>query len=127
VTTVFLLPAFFALTGMRTFIDFGLDSWVLCGLITLAATAGKFGGTFVTARLTGLGGRMSASLGLLMNTHGLMELIVLHIGLKLKVNSPSLFAVMVVMALATTMATTPLLRLVEPRRQAPEEQQGKST
>jgi Kef-type K+ transport system membrane component KefB len=124
VTTVFLLPAFFALTGMRTFIDFGLDSWVLCGLITLAATAGKFGGTFAAARLTGLGGRMSASLGLLMNTRGLMEFIVLHIGLKLKVISPSLFAIMVVMALATTMATTPLLRLIEPRRSAPMEWKG---
>ncbi|HVS35015.1 MAG TPA: cation:proton antiporter [Gemmataceae bacterium] len=123
--TVFLLPAFFALTGMRAFIDFGLDSWLLCGVITLAATVGKFGGTFGAARLTGLSWRTSASLGVLMNTRGLMELIVLHIGLNLKVISPGMFATMVVMALATTIAATPLLRLTErgqgPRKEQPTE------
>jgi Kef-type K+ transport system membrane component KefB len=115
-TTVFLLPAFFALTGMRAFIDFGVESWLVCGLIIAGATAGKFGGTFAAARWTGLDARTSTALGLLMNTRGLMELIVLHIGLQLKVISPPLFAMMVVMALATTMATTPLLRpLVSPQ------------
>ncbi len=113
VVTVFLLPAFFALTGMRTFIDFGPDNWLLCGVLTLAATAGKFGGTFGAARLSGLNARTAAALGLLMNTRGLMELIVLHIGLKLKVISPTLFAMMVLMALATTLATTPLLQLLD--------------
>ena len=123
---VFLLPAFFALTGMRTLIQFGLDSWLLCGLITLAATAGKFGGAFVAARVTGLNSRTSASLGLLMNTRGLMELIVLHIGLKLHVISPGLFALMVVMALVTTMATTPLLQLLERRGPPPTEKPAES-
>ena len=116
VATVLLLPAFFALTGMRALIDFSPDNWFLCGLIIAAATAGKFGGTFVAARLTGLNTRTSTSLGLLMNTRGLMELIVLHVGLRLKVISPTLFAMMVVMALATTMATTPFLQLLQPRR-----------
>lgn len=114
--TALLLPAFFAFTGMRTRIDLvsGLDQWLICGLIILVATLGKFGGTFVAARLAGLGWRNAASLGALMNTRGLMELIVLNIGLDLKVVSPTLFAMMVLMALATTMLTSPLLHLLIP-------------
>jgi Kef-type K+ transport system membrane component KefB len=114
--TVLLLPAFFALTGMRTQIGLvaGLEQWLLCGLIILVATAGKFGGTLVSARLTGLGWRESVGLGVLMNTRGLMELIVLNIGLDLGILSPALFAMMVLMALATTLATTPLLQLLAP-------------
>ncbi|MEX2559716.1 MAG: cation:proton antiporter [Pirellulales bacterium] len=115
--TVLLLPAFFALTGMRTQIGLvsGLDQWLLCGLIILVATAGKFGGTLAAARLTGLGWRDGSALGVLMNTRGLMELIVLNIGLDLKVISPTLFAMLVLMALVTTVATTPLLSLLAPR------------
>jgi Kef-type K+ transport system membrane component KefB len=114
--TILLLPAFFALTGMRTQIGLvsGVDEWLLCGLIILVATAGKFGGTFLSARLTGLGGRESAALGVLMNTRGLMELIVLNIGLEMRVISPTLFAMMVLMALVTTMATTPMLQRLMP-------------
>jgi Kef-type K+ transport system membrane component KefB len=114
VVIVLLLPAFFAFTGMRTRIGLvsGLEQWLVCGLIILVATAGKFGGTLVAARLTGLGWRNAAALGVLMNTRGLMELIVLNIGLDLKVISPTLFAMMVLMALATTMATTPVLGLL---------------
>jgi Kef-type K+ transport system membrane component KefB len=102
-----LLPAFFAFTGMRTRIDLvsGLDQWLICGLIILVATAGKFGGTVVAARLTGLDWRSTMALGTLMNTRGLMELIVLNIGLDLQVISPVLFAMMVIMALAATMIT----------------------
>lgn len=112
--TVLLLPAFFAFTGMRTQIGLvvGMEEWLLCGLIILVATAGKFGGSFLAARLTGLDWRESAALGVLMNTRGLMELIALNIGLDLKVISPTLFAMMVLMALATTMATTPILQLL---------------
>jgi Kef-type K+ transport system membrane component KefB len=123
--TVLFLPAFFAFTGLRTQIGLvaGVDEWLVCGLIILAATAGKFGGTFVAARLTGLGGREAAALGLLMNTRGLMELIVLNIGLDLKVISPTLFAMMVVMALATTLAATPLLPLLVPAAAAVSGQQ----
>jgi Kef-type K+ transport system membrane component KefB len=114
--TVLLLPAFFAFTGMRTRIGLveGAEQWLACGLIILVATAGKFGGTLVMARLTGLGWRESAGLGVLMNTRGLMELIVLNIGLDLHVISPTLFAMMVLMALTTTMATAPLVRLLMP-------------
>ncbi|MCI0461435.1 MAG: cation:proton antiporter, partial [Gemmataceae bacterium] len=111
---VLFLPAFFAFTGMRTQIGLvaSLEEWLLCGLIILVATAGKFGGTLLAARLTGLDWRTSAALGILMNTRGLMELIVLNIGLDLGVISPTLFAMMVLMALATTVATTPVLHLL---------------
>jgi Kef-type K+ transport system membrane component KefB len=112
--TVLLLPAFFALTGMRTQIGLlaSFDQWLVCGLIILVATAGKFGGTLFSARLTGLGWRESTALGILMNTRGLMELIVLNIGLDMKVISPELFAMMVLMALVTTMAASPLLQML---------------
>jgi Kef-type K+ transport system membrane component KefB len=116
VVTVLLLPAFFAFTGMRTRIDLvsGLDQWLLCGLIIVVATGGKFGGTGLAACVTGLRWRQAAILGTLMNTRGLMELIVLNIGLDLKVISPTLFAMMVLMALATTLATAPVLQVLMP-------------
>jgi Kef-type K+ transport system membrane component KefB len=119
--TVLLLPAFFAFTGMRTQMNLvsGLDQWVLCGLIILTATLGKFGGTLVAARLTGLGWRTAAALGTLMNTRGLMELIILDVGLDLGVISPPLFAMKVVMALVTTMATAPVLHWLLPPTPAP--------
>jgi Kef-type K+ transport system membrane component KefB len=121
VVTVLLLPAFFAYTGMRTQIGLvsGAEQGLLCGVIIVAATAGKFGGTLLAARLTGLGWRTATSLGLLMNTRGLMELIALNIGLDLGVISPALFAMMVLMALVTTMMTAPLLRLLEVGRASP--------
>jgi Kef-type K+ transport system membrane component KefB len=114
IVTVLLLPAFFALTGMRTRIDLlsGAGPWLLCGLIVLVATLGKFGGTLGAARLTGLSWRNAAALGALMNTRGLMELIVLNIGLDLGVISPTLFAMMVLMALVTTMMTSPVVRFL---------------
>ena len=122
VVTVLLLPAFFAFTGMRTQIGLltGVGPWLILGLIVLVATAGKFGGTFLSARLTGLGGRDAAALGLLMNTRGLMELIALNVGLDLRIISPTLFTLMVLMALATTLATTPLLQLLGPTAAAPD-------
>jgi Kef-type K+ transport system membrane component KefB len=112
--TILLLPAFFALTGMRTEIGLvsGLSEWLLCAVIIVVATAGKFGGTLAAARLTGMKWRDAASLGILMNTRGLMELIVLNVGLDLGVISPRLFSMMVIMALATTLATTPALELL---------------
>jgi Kef-type K+ transport system membrane component KefB len=111
VVAVVLLPAFFALTGMRTQIGLvsGWQDWLLCGLIVLTATAGKLGGAAGASRLCGLGWRDSLTLGALMNTRGLMELIVLNVGLDLGVISPKLFAMMVLMALATTLATTPVV------------------
>jgi Kef-type K+ transport system membrane component KefB len=121
VVTVLLLPAFFAYTGMRTQIGLvsGWERWLICGLIIVVASVGKFGGTLAAARLAGLDWRMSSSLGILMNTRGLMELIVLNIGLDLGVITPTLFAMMVLMALATTLATTPLLLLVNKRAALP--------
>ncbi len=111
---VLLLPAFFAFTGLRT--QIGLvntgDQWILCGFIILIASLGKFGGSLVAARLTGLGWRDSSALGVLMNTRGLMELIVLNIGLELRVLSPTLFAMLVLMAIVTTFMTTPILHFI---------------
>jgi Kef-type K+ transport system membrane component KefB len=114
VVVVLLLPAFFAFTGMRTEIGLvnGLDQWLLCAVIIFVASLGKFGGTAIAARLTGLDWNQAASLGVLMNTRGLMELIVLNIGLDLGVLSPTLFAMLVLMALVTTLATTPILHLL---------------
>ena len=85
---------------------------VMCGLIIVVACVGKFGGSAVAGRITGLRWREAGALGILMNTRGLMELIVLNIGLDLKVISPTLFAMLVIMAVVTTMATTPLLHLL---------------
>jgi Kef-type K+ transport system membrane component KefB len=114
--TILLLPAFFAVTGMRTEIGLlsGATEWLICAGIIVVATIGKFGGTLIAARATGIGWRAAATLGVLMNTRGLMELIVLNIGLDLNVISPTLFTMMVLMALATTLATTPLLDLLGP-------------
>jgi Kef-type K+ transport system membrane component KefB len=107
--TVLLLPAFFAFTGMRTEIRLvsGVDEWLICGLIILVATVGKFGGTLAAVRFTGLPWREATGLGILMNTRGLMELVVLNIGLDLGIISRELFAMMVLMALVTTCMTAP--------------------
>ena len=85
------------------------EDWLLCGVIIVVATVGKFGGTPLAARLTGLDWRDSAALGILMNTRGLVELIVLNIGLDLGVITPRLFTMLVIMALVTTMMTSPIL------------------
>jgi Kef-type K+ transport system membrane component KefB len=116
VVSVLLLPMFFALTGLRTQLGLlaGLDSWLLCGLIVLVAFAGKLGGVFVAARLCGMGSRSALGLGALMNTRGLMELIVLNVGLDLGIISSALFTMMVIMALVTTCAAGPLLALLAP-------------
>jgi Kef-type K+ transport system membrane component KefB len=116
VVTVLLLPAFFAMTGLWTEIGLlrGAEAWLLCGAILLVATLGKFGGTLAAARLSGYDWRTAAALGALMNTRGLMGLIVLDVGLNMGVISPTLFAMMVLMTLATTLATAPALRRLMP-------------
>lgn len=113
------LPAFFALTGMRTQIGLLSTStdWLFAGSILLVACAGKFGGAMLSARFTGFGWRDASMLGALMNTRGLMELIVLNIGLDLGVISPRLFAMLVIMAVTTTLMTSPLLTLLSERRE----------
>jgi Kef-type K+ transport system membrane component KefB len=116
VVSVLFLPAYFVYTGMRTRIGLvaGIEEWLFCGLIIAVATFGKFGGTLGAARLAGVGWRDATALGVLMNTRGLMELIVLNVGLDLGVISPKLFAMMVIMAVATTLATAPILHIVSP-------------
>ena len=111
VVRVMLLPAFFAFTGLRTEVGLlqSMDDWLLCLVIVAVATAGKFGGATLAARASGVDWRNSAALGILMNTRGLVELIVLNIGLDLGVLTPRLFTMLVVMALVTTMMTSPIL------------------
>ncbi len=120
IVIVLLLPAFFAYTGLRTQIGLvsGYEQWMMCALIIALASLGKFGGSAVAARITGLDWRDSSALGVLMNTRGLMELIVLNIGLEMNVISPTLFAMLVIMALVTTFATTPILHLITRRQGA---------
>src|SRR5277367_1984117 len=85
------------------------------GLIILVATAGKLGGSTLASWLTGMPPREAAGLGILMNTRGLMELVILDIGLDIGVISPALFSMMVMMALVTTFMTTPVLNVVCPK------------
>jgi Kef-type K+ transport system membrane component KefB len=118
ITITLLLPLFFAFTGLRTNIGLvkGTEMWVYCGLIILVATVGKLGGSMVASWLTGMPVREAAGLGTLMNTRGLMELVILNIGLDIKVISPALFSMMVLMALFTTFMTTPVLEIICPDR-----------
>ncbi len=112
-SSVLLLPLFFAFTGLRTQVGLLNDAsgWMVCGVIIAVATAGKLGGSAVTARLTGLQWREALQLGALMNTRGLMELIALNIGYDLGILSPRIFAMLVIMALVTTLMTGPLFAL----------------
>jgi Kef-type K+ transport system membrane component KefB len=116
VTTLLLLPLFFAYTGLRTRIGLvrGPGMWSICVLIIVVAVAGKLGGTSIAARLLGVNWSDSLGIGSLMNTRGLMELVVLNIGIDIKIISPELFSMMVAMALVTTMMTAPLLDRLTP-------------
>ena len=116
VAVVLLLPLFFAYSGLRTQIALVSQpaEWLVTGILILTATVGKFGGSAVAARLTGLRWREASAIGVLMNTRGLMELIVLNLGMDLGVISPTVFTMLVIMALVTTFATTPVLRWVYP-------------
>jgi Kef-type K+ transport system membrane component KefB len=112
--TLVLLPAFFALTGLRTEIAL-LSSpvdWLECLAVVAVATVGKFGGAAAAGGLSGMSWRFAAALGALMNTRGLMELIVLTVGLQAGIITPRLFAIMVIMAIVTTAMTGPLLDLI---------------
>ena len=118
-TVVLLLPLYFAFTGLRTSIGLlsGADMWFYCGTIIAVAITGKFGGAALSARLSGMRWREAGTIGVLMNTRGLMELIILNIGLDIGVISSALFTMMVLMAMITTFMTTPLLELIYPARQ----------
>jgi len=112
-TSVLLLPLFFAFTGLRTQIGLLNDwtSWLTCAGIIAVAIVGKLGGSMAAARWTGMSWGDSFSLGALMNTRGLVELIVLNLGYDLNILSPRIFTMLVVMALVTTFMTGPLLHL----------------
>jgi len=118
VTVVLLLPLFFAYTGLRTRIGVGGGRaiWFYSAIVIVVAITGKLGGSMFAARLAGMPWREAASLGILMNTRGLMELVILNIGLDIGVISPAMFSIMVLMALVTTFMTTPLLEWVYPTR-----------
>ncbi len=114
VSLVLLLPLFFVFTGLRTQIGLlnDLHLWAICGAIIAVAIIGKFLGSALAARFVGQNWRESLSIGALMNTRGLMELIVLNIGYDLGVLRPEIFAMLVIMALATTFMTGPALDLI---------------
>lgn len=117
-TIIFLLPLFFAYSGLNTDLT-GLGQGVMWSstlLVIAVACIGKFGGAAGVARLCGFDWRESAAIGVLMNTRGLMELVILSIGLQLAVINEQVFSMMVVMALVTTALSTPLLYMVYPER-----------
>lgn len=110
--TVFFLPIFFTYSGLRTHIG-GLDTlelWAWCGLLTVLATLGKFAGCYLAARWSGLTRQESKIIGILMNTRGLMELIIINVGYDLGVISQNMFTMLVLMAIVSTVITTPGLR-----------------
>jgi Kef-type K+ transport system membrane component KefB len=121
-SSVLLLPLFFVFTGLRTQVGLlgDLQGWLLCLLILAVATSGKLGGTAISARVMGMSWRDALQLGALMNTRGLMELIALNIGFDLGILSPRIFTMLVIMALATTMLTGPLLSFFGKLRSAPQ-------
>ncbi len=109
--STFLLPIFFAYSGLNTQIGLlnTVELWLVCLLVVATAIVGKFAGVYGTARLGGVPRPEAQALGWLMNTRGLTELIILNVALKLGVISPTIFTVFVIMALATTMMTSPLV------------------
>jgi Kef-type K+ transport system membrane component KefB len=125
-SSVLLLPLFFAFTGLRTQVGLldDLQGWLLCLSIVAIATLGKLGASALAARVTGMSWRDSLQLGALMNTRGLMELIVLNIGYDLGILSPRIFTMLVIMALVTTVLTGPLLTLFGQRAADAAEAQG---
>lgn len=126
ITLTLLLPVFFVVVGLATRIDL-LDSaylWAITALVIVVAVTGKLGGSMVVARLTGESWRDAAAIGVLMNTRGLTELVILSVGLELGVISPTIFTVMVLMALVTTLMATPLLAMVSPHYRHPKLSRG---
>lgn len=115
-TSVVLLPLFFVYTGLRTQISLlnTWNEWVICLMLIVLATAGKMAGSALAARWSGMTWRDSWSLGALMNTRGLMELSALNIGYDLGILTPTLFAMLVVMAIVTTVMTSPLISFLLP-------------
>lgn len=126
---VLLLPLFFAFTGLRASVGLlnGGEMWFYFALILIAAIVGKFGGSTIAARATGSPWREASALGILMNTRGLIELVALNIGYDIGVISPTLFTMLVLMALITTFMTSPLLEWVYLRRLRSQTQRSAET
>jgi Kef-type K+ transport system membrane component KefB len=118
VTVALLLPLFFAYNGLRTSVTL-LDSvelWALCGLIVVVAIGSKLLVSALAIRSSGMSWRESLAVGVLVNTRGLVELVILNVGLDLHILSPTLFSMMVIMALTTTVMTSPLMDWIYPER-----------
>jgi len=115
ITVVLFVPVFFALTGLRTHIDLlvGNSAWHYVVPIIVVATAGKVAGTSLASRFMGFPWKLAMTLGVLLNTRGLVELVILNSGLELGILSSALFSMMVIMAVVTTFMTTPVLRSFE--------------
>ena len=115
VSLALFLPLFFASTGLRT--EIGLidstEQWILCTIFILVAIVGKFGGAMFSARFVGESWKDSLYIGALMNTRGLMELVVLTIGYEMGILTPSVFVMLVIMTLVTTFMTTPLVSFIK--------------
>jgi Kef-type K+ transport system membrane component KefB len=114
ITSVLLLPLFFAYTGLRTSLHLLSEGtlWFYCALIIFVAVIAKLLACAVAGRASGMNWRDALSVGVLMNTRGLIELVILNVGLEMGVISPTLFSIMVIMALVTTFMTTPTLALL---------------
>jgi len=121
VTLALLLPLFFAYTGLRTSVGLlnSAELWLLAGLVIIVAVGSKFVVSALCIRAAGIDWRESFAVGALVNTRGLVELVILNVGLDLHILSPTLFSIMVIMALATTFMTPPLLSWIYSERQAP--------
>ena len=126
VSLALFLPLFFVSTGLRT--EIGLlnkpELWGLCLIFIVVAIAGKFGGALFSARFVGESWKDSLFIGALMNTRGLMELVVLTIGYEMGILTPSIFVILVLMTLVTTFMTTPLVSLIKLCYQAHDKLKG---
>jgi Kef-type K+ transport system membrane component KefB len=117
VSVLVLLPVFFVVAGLKVNLrGVGLSGLVDLVLIMLVAVAGKFGGAYFGARVTGVRSRQSGALAALMNTRGLTEIVILTVGLQLHILNPALYTLMVVMAIVTTGMAGPLLKVIYPKR-----------
>ena len=113
VTVGLFLPFFFVYSGLNTHIgSLSVAAWIIGGVVLVAAIAGKFGGCYVASRLAGEDHREALAIGTLMNSRGLMELIILNIGLQQKVITNQLFTIMILMAIVTTVMAAPLFQVI---------------
>jgi K+:H+ antiporter len=117
ISVLVLLPVFFVVSGLKVDLStIGLSGLAELGAIMAVAVAGKFGGAFLGSRLAGIGGRQAGALAALMNTRGLTEIVILTVGLQMKILSPELYSLMIVMAICTTAMAGPLLKIIYPDR-----------